>query len=416
MNILLLGSGGREHALAWKISQSPQLSNLYIAPGNAGTEQFGENVSLDIKDLNEIREFCLEKSIDFVVPGPENIIASGIAEYLSRTPAFVVAPNRKAARLETSKVFAKNFLKKYKINTPPFQVFDNREELVKYLQKAKYPLVIKADGLAGGKGSAVVNSYEEAQKTLDLFYAHPSIAPAMKKVLIEEYIRGEELSLFLVVSNEDYQILGTAKDYKRLYNQDQGPNTGGMGALSPAPSETPALMKVLTKKIIEPTINGLRKEYLNYSGFLYIGLILKNNIPYVLEYNVRLGDPETQALLIRSEFDMIELFQAIQTHSVSKKLIIPGIQHAVTLTLTTEGYPYEKTTHPVEITLPFRLPGTLLFHGNTFVENNKLFAKPGRVLHLTALSRDKEEARNIVYRNAEEIQFKNKYYRKDIGK
>ncbi len=415
MNILILGSGGREHALAWKISQSSLLSNLYIAPGNAGTAQIGENVNLDIEDLFDVREFCLEHNIDFLVPGSEKVIAAGISDYLHQTPTFVVAPSRREARLETSKVFAKNFLKKYKINTPSFQVFEEKEKLLEYLKTAKYPVVIKADGLAGGKGSAVVSSLEEAENVLEIFYSHPEIASAMDKVLVENYIQGEELSLFLTISGEDYQILGTAKDYKRLLDNDKGVNTGGMGALSPAPMESQEIMGILKKEIIAPTIRGFAKEHFNYKGFLYIGIIFKNKTPYVLEYNVRLGDPETQALLVRSEFDMIELFQAMQTQSVSKKLIIPSIQQAVTLTLVTKGYPFKKPQEPLSISLPYRLPGAFLFHGNTFVRNNRLMTQGGRVFHLTAFSRELENARNIVYGNAEKIEFQGKFYRKDIG-
>ncbi len=415
MNILILGKGGREHALAWKLSQSELLSNLYIAPGNAGTESLGTNVDLDPMDFYAIREFCIEKVIDFIVVGPEEILAEGIADELEDLHTFVVGPPRKAAQLEASKYYGKLFMERHKIPTPGYKVFRKEDQLKKFLETAEYPLVLKVNGLATGKGSNIAYSYEGALQILNVYKNNPAIKDAADRIIVEEFIEGKELSIFLLISESEELLLGTVQDYKQLYENNIGPSTGGMGSISPVPFMNKELQKQLYKQIITPTIKGIRKDFPEYRGFLYIGAIYSKGNFYVLEYNVRLGDPETQCLFPVMDVDLVDLLTALREDNLKNKLIIPGREVAVTLTLAHKSYPYNKPEKPLEVIIPKSLKGVMIFHGNTKKEGYKYLTTGGRVLYITALADDYQIANELAVDAANKIQFEGKYFRKDIG-
>jgi len=416
MNVLLLGKDGRTHALAWKLTQSPLLSNLYIAPGNGGTLAHGDNVALDPLQFTELKKFCRDKEIDMIIVGPEDPIAQGIKDAFQKEITYVLAPPKQAALLESSKVFAKRFMQKYHIPTAAFQIFEKKEENLaeQYLKKARYPLVIKADGLAAGKGVSIAHNVEEGIEQMREHLVHEKFGQASQKIVIEEYLKGLELSVFLLVEGKKFEWLGTAKDYKRAYEGDEGPNTGGMGAVSDVPYATQTLKERIIKNIIQPTLNGLSREKIHYEGFLYLGLMIVNQEPYVLEYNVRLGDPETQALIPRMESDLLELCHAIHEKRLEKKLIITNPKKVVTIVLASEGYPNHYETG-FEITGLKEIRGALVFHAGTTRKGDSLFTSGGRVLSISAFGDTIEEARNLALQNAEKVVFQNRFFRKDIG-
>jgi phosphoribosylamine--glycine ligase len=416
MNVLLLGKDGRTHALAWKLTQSPLLSNLYIAPGNGGTLAHGYNVALDPLQFTELKKFCRDKEIDMIIVGPEDPIAQGIKDAFQKEITYVLAPPKQAALLESSKVFAKRFMQKYHIPTAAFQTFEKKEENLaeQYLKKARYPLVIKADGLAAGKGVSIAHNVEEGIEQMREHLVHEKFGQASQKIVIEEYLKGLELSVFLLVEGKKFEWLGTAKDYKRAYEGDEGPNTGGMGAVSDVPYATQTLKERIIKKIIQPTLKGLSLEKMHYEGFLYLGLMIVNQEPYVLEYNVRLGDPETQALIPRMESDLLELCHAIHEKRLEKKLIITNPKKVVTIVLASEGYPNHYETG-FEITGLKEIRGALVFHAGTTRKGDSLFTSGGRVLSISAFGDTIEEARNLALQNAEKVVFQNRFFRKDIG-
>lgn len=421
MNILLLGNGGREHALAWKISQSPRCDKLYIAPGNAGTALHGQNVKLHINDHHAVGEFAKQHDIHMVVVGPEEALVHGIADHFHREPdlngILFVGPRAAGARLEGSKAFAKAFMQRHSIPTASYRSFsiNTLEQGKAYLQSLPAPYVLKADGLAAGKGVIICESLDEAISTLEEMLESQMFGEASATVVVEEFLKGTELSVFVVTDGTSYKILPSAKDYKRIGEEDTGPNTGGMGAFSPVPFANEAFMKKVENRIIKPTIGGLAKEGIPFCGFIFFGLIEVGGEPYVIEYNVRLGDPETQAILPRIQSDLIELFEAAAKGTLDRQNLTITNKNAATIVLVSGGYPgnYEKG-YP--ITKIDQVKGSLVFYAGVSTEQDALVTSGGRVLAVTTLADNASEALEVSYKNAHLINFKGKYYRRDIGK
>jgi phosphoribosylamine--glycine ligase len=420
MNVLLLGQGGREHAFAWKLAQSPLLKELYIAPGNAGTEEFGENVNIKITDFPAIKKLVTEKSINMVVVGPEDPLVAGIYDFFINDSELknipVIGPSKAGAQLEGSKDFAKAFMQKYQIPTARYQTFtkDNIEEGYKFLESLKAPYVLKADGLAAGKGVIILETLDEAKKELNEMLANSKFGNASAKVVIEEFLKGIELSVFVLTDGNSYKILPEAKDYKRIGDNDTGLNTGGMGAVSPVPFADKKFLKKVEEKIVVPTINGLKKENITYKGFIFIGLMNVNGEPYVIEYNVRMGDPETEVVLPRIESDLLELFVAVSQGKLKEKEILISPKTALTLVLVSGGYPgeYEKGFEVVGLD---EVENSIVFHAGTIRKEEEILTNGGRVFAITSLGNTIKEARDKSYYNADTVNFIGKYHRNDIG-
>jgi len=421
MNILLLGSGGREHSLAWKIAQSPKLSKLYIAPGNAGTSLHGENVNLNISDHQTVGQFCLDKEIRMVIVGPENPLVEGIHDYfLSKAELAgipVIGPQKEAAQLEGSKAFAKAFMQKYKIPTAAYQAFNccNLANGFAYLGTLEAPYVLKADGLAAGKGVLILDSIQEARNELDQMLTSAKFGEASKTVVIEQFLKGIELSVFVITDGKNYKILPEAKDYKRIGEGDTGPNTGGMGSISPVPFATPEFMQKVEDRIIKPTILGLQREQIPYKGFIFFGLINVGGDPFVIEYNVRMGDPETESVIPRVKSDLIDLFLSVADGTLEHFNLEVDHRAAACVMMVAEGYPGDYAKGK-EITLPENREGSFVFHAGTKLVDGKVVTNGGRVIAVTTLENDPEKALQSSLSMAEKIQFEGKYYRKDIGK
>lgn len=421
MNILLLGSGGREHSLAWKIAQSPKLSKLYIAPGNAGTSLHGENVNLNISDHRTVGQFCLDKEIRMVIVGPENPLVEGIHDYfLSKAELAgipVIGPQKEAAQLEGSKAFAKAFMQKYKIPTAAYQAFNccNLANGFAYLGTLEAPYVLKADGLAAGKGVLILDSIQEARNELDQMLTSAKFGEASKTVVIEQFLKGIELSVFVITDGKNYKILPEAKDYKRIGEGDTGPNTGGMGSISPVPFATPEFMQKVEDRIIKPTILGLQCEQIPYKGFIFFGLINVKGDPFVIEYNVRMGDPETESVIPRVKSDLIDLFLSVADGTLAHFNLEVDHRAAACVMMVAEGYPGDYAKGK-EITLPENREGSFVFHAGTKLADGKVVTNGGRVIAVTTLDNDPEKALQSSLNMAEKIQFEGKYYRKDIGK
>lgn len=420
MNILLLGSGGREHAFAKKISESNRCKNLFIAPGNAGTLLEGINVPIKADDFEAIKDFCIEKEINMVVVGPEDPLVKGIYDYFKGDTSLkdinVIAPSQLGATLEGSKDFAKEFMFKNNIPTARYQSFtkENIEEGFTFLQTMKAPFVLKADGLAAGKGVLIIDDLEEAKKELKNMLLDAKFGNASKKVVIEEFLSGIELSCFVLTDGKSYKILPTAKDYKRIGEGDTGLNTGGMGAVSPVPFADEDFMKKIESRIVKPTIEGLKKDKIDYKGFIFIGLIKVNNEPFVIEYNVRMGDPETEVVLPRIKTDLVELFQAVGEERLSEIEIEVDNRSAVTVMLVSGGYPedYEKNKSIKGLDL---VENSIIFHAGTTKLGENIETSGGRVLAVTSFGDNFKEALKISYENINKINFEKMYYRKDIG-
>ena len=420
MNILLLGSGGREHAFAKKISESTLCHQLFIAPGNAGTEKLGINVPIKADDFLKIKSFCLENQIKMVIVGPEDPLVKGIYDFFKNDDQLndipVIGPSKIGATLEGSKEFAKKFMQKYNIPTADYQSFtkENINEGFAFLEKMKPPYVLKADGLAAGKGVLIINDLAEAKNELENMLVKAKFAEASSKVVIEEFLTGIELSCFVITDGKNYKILPTAKDYKRIGEGDTGLNTGGMGAVSPVPFANTEFMQKIEERIVKPTIQGLINEQIEYKGFIFIGLIKVGDEPYVIEYNVRMGDPETEVVIPRIKSDLVEIFSAVASQNLDNINLEINPQSATTIVLVSGGYPedYEKGKIISGIE---NIEDSLVFHAGTTLDNDKIVSNGGRVLAITSLAETFQEALKISYKNINKISFDKMYYRKDIG-
>ncbi len=420
MKILLLGSGGREHALAWKITQSPLCTTLFIAPGNPGTALFGSNVSLSVNDFEGIKKLCLQEEIQMVVVGPEEPLVRGIYDFFQQDTALqdiqVIGPSQKGAQLEGSKAFAKEFMQKNNIPTASYREFnqDNFEEGLAYIRQHALPIVLKADGLAAGKGVVISETHEDALFHFTEMIQDKKFGEASATVVIEAFLTGIECSVFVLTDGKNYCLLPSAKDYKRIGEGDTGLNTGGMGAISPVPFMDETFLEKVKQQIILPTMKGIEQDNIIYKGFIFIGLIKVNNDPFVIEYNCRLGDPETEVILPRLESDLVELFAALHNGKLKDLDCVHSPLHAATMMLVSKGYPedYEKgklITHTNDIT------DSLVFHAGTVLKDNQLYTNGGRVIAVTSLANSLSEALACSAKNAATIQYEGKYYRKDIG-
>ncbi len=420
MTILLLGSGGREHALAHKIVQSKHCSRLFIAPGNAGTQGLAQNVNINPNDFDAVKDFCQKNKVEMVVVGPEDPLVNGIYDYFKNDTSLasiqVVGPSKLGATLEGSKEFAKKFLVKNNIPTARYESFmkDNIEAGKAFLETLEPPYVLKADGLAAGKGVLIINDLEQAKAELSEMLLNQKFGGASAKVVIEEFLDGIELSCFVLTDGKNYKILPTAKDYKRIGEGDTGLNTGGMGAVSPVPFADEVLMKKIEDKIVKPTIQGLQNENIDYKGFIFIGLIKVKDEPYVIEYNVRMGDPETEVVIPRLKTDLVELFLALKEQNLDKLELEVDPRSATTVMVVSGGYPedYEKGK---EIFGLENIQDSIVFHAGTKFDNDKIVTNGGRVLAFTSFGNDFREALITSYQNIGKIHFDNMYYRKDIG-
>ncbi len=420
MNILLLGSGGREHALAWKITQSTKCSQLFVAPGNAGIAKIATNVAVNPTDFNAVKQFVLENAVEMVVVGPEDPLVKGIYDFfkndsdLNKIP--VIGPSQHGAQLEGSKEFAKQFLVKNNIPTARYEAFtkDTVEAGCEFLTTLNPPYVLKADGLAAGKGVLILNDLAEAQQELKNMLVDAKFGDASSKVVIEEFLDGIELSCFVLTDGKSYKILPTAKDYKRIGEGDTGLNTGGMGAVSPVPFADATFMQKVEERVVIPTINGLKNDNIEYKGFVFIGLIKVGNDPFVIEYNVRMGDPETEVVIPRIKSDLVELFQAVANQTLENAVLETDERTATTVMIVSGGYPedYEKGK---TITGLDQVENSIVFHAGTAEKNGNIVTNGGRVIAVTSYGGNFKEALKQSYKNVEKINFDKKYYRTDLG-
>ena len=420
MNVLILGSGGREHAFAWKIAKSSSCNNLFIAPGNAGTAEVGSNVEIGVNDFESIKKFVLSEGIEMVVVGPEDPLVNGIYDFFQEDEELqnisLIGPSKEGARLEGSKEFAKEFMIRHEIPTAKYKAFtkDNLEEGYAFLESLDAPYVLKADGLAAGKGVLILDNLQGAKDELKAMVADAKFGNASSTVVIEEFLSGIELSVFVLTDGDSYKILPSAKDYKRIGEGDTGLNTGGMGAISPVPFADRFYIEKVEREIVKPTVEGLKKDGITYKGFIFIGLINVKGQPKVIEYNVRMGDPETEVVIPRIKSDLLNLLKGIDDGTFSEKDLNINEQAATTVMLVSGGYPeaYEKGK---AISGTEDIKESIVFHAGTKNENEQLRTSGGRVIALTSFGENIEEALTKSFASAEKISFKGKYYRKDIG-
>ncbi len=431
LKILILGSGGREHAFCWKLSQSDLCSQLFIAPGNAGTAEFGINIDIDINDFNAVKSICVLENIDMVVVGPEEPLVNGIYDFFKNNEELkniiITGPSASGARLEGSKAFAKNFLQKHQIPTARYREFDivNFDEGLEYIKKHSLPIVLKADGLAAGKGVLICHNYLEALNEFELMIQQSKFGAAGKKVVVEEFLDGIELSVFVLTDGKNYVILPEAKDYKKIEEGDKGLNTGGMGAISPVPFSTAHFLQKVTEKIIDPTIKGLQQDEIDYKGFIFFGLIKVNDEPMVIEYNCRMGDPETEVVLLRLQNDLVKLFIDMDQQKLNRQKIGVEKNYAVSIVAVSGGYPLEyKKGLPIDF-MYLDNPearksidegvGTFVFHSGTKKENGNVVTNGGRVLAVSSMAFGLGDATELSKTILEQIHFEGMYYRGDIG-
>ncbi|MEN2986501.1 MAG: phosphoribosylamine--glycine ligase [Thermodesulfovibrionaceae bacterium] len=418
MKVLVVGSGGREHTIVWKLAQSKVVDKIYCAPGNAGISEIAECIEVESKDLSALVDFVKYEWIDLTVVGPEEPLAQGIVDLFIKEGRRIVGPTKAAAQIEASKVFAKDFMKRHNIPTADYKIFTSYTHAEDYIRLKGTPIVIKADGLAAGKGVFVVQSFEEAQQALRLIMKEKIFGSSGDRVVIEDYLSGTEASYLVFTDGQTIIPMVTSKDHKRLLDNDQGPNTGGMGTYSPNPVITPEVERAILEKIIKPTIKGLKKEGITYKGILYAGLMIVNNKPYVLEFNCRFGDPETQVILPRLETDIIDIFMAIAEGQLNKINVKWKDEASLCVVLASEGYPgkYRKGLPILGLDRVKSLKDVIVFHAGTKLsEEGNIVTNGGRVLGVTALGKTINEARQKAYSAVEFISFEGMQYRKDIG-
>jgi len=413
VNVLVIGSGGREHALSWKLSQSSKVETVFTAPGNGGTEN---NVPLDVNDLDGLAKFAQENNC-FTVVGPEDPLAAGIVDKFKELNLKVFGPSKKAAQLESSKIWAKNFMKRNNIPTARFEIFDDPQKAQKYVESLDYDVVVKADGLAAGKGVIVCNSTDEAISAIQTILVKKTFGDAGDKIIIEERIDGIEASYIALSDGNVALPMASSQDHKRVFDNDKGPNTGGMGAYSPTPVITDVLAEKIQKEVIEKTIHAMKNEGISFTGFLYAGIMLKDGIPYVLEYNVRMGDPECQPITMRMNFDLYDYFVASVDGTLSSMPLLSWKdKYAVCVVLASDGYPGNYSTNDEITGFNSVSDDTHVFHAGTKKSDDKILSNGGRVLGVTSLGDSLESAISNVYSDTEKIIWSKKYHRNDIGK
>ena len=415
MNLAVIGSGGREHAICYKLKQSPKIKKLICIPGNAGTKKIAENIKEDISNFEALYRIIKNKNIDIVIIGPEQPLVDGLVDFLNKKKVRVFGPNKFSSQLEGSKAFMKNLCKKNNIPTANFGIFNNFDNACSFIKKNGTPIVVKADGLAAGKGVSVCNSIKEAIKnTKEILNGK---FKSSNKVVLEEFLEGEELSYFVIVDENSYHFFGSAQDHKRVGEGDTGPNTGGMGAYSPAPMLTEKLEKKIKKKIIEPTLKAMKDLGHPYKGFLYAGLMINKGEPYLIEYNIRMGDPECQVLMMRLKTDLLEIIDHATKNKINNLKIEWTKKSSITIVLCAKGYPsnYIKDSEIKNLLNVLTDRNNQIFHAGTYEKNNKTYSNGGRVLNITSLSKNLNEARNKSLTNIDKINWTDGFFRKDIG-
>jgi phosphoribosylamine--glycine ligase len=417
MKILVIGGGGREHALAWKLHQSPRVEKIYVAPGNAGTRQVAQNIPIPAGELDRLLRFALAEQIDLTVVGPDDALAGGIVDRFQAHGLRIFGPNQQAAQLESSKSFAKDFMDRHRIPTARFTRCESSQEAIHALESYPYPVVIKADGLALGKGVTIAHDRAEAERAIEAMMEKKQFGTAGERLVVEEYLRGTECSIHALVDGANYLLFPSARDHKTLYANNQGPNTGGMGTISPSPAITTRQTEEIETKILRPFIRGIREEGLDFRGLLFPGLMLTRDGPVVLEFNCRFGDPETQAFLPRLQADLVDLLEATIDQRLDTAFPSWTSQASVCVVLASAGYPAQyETGKPIDgLESAEALGGVIMFHAGTKVVDNRIVTAGGRVLSVVALGETLPQARELAYRAAEKIEFEGRYFRRDIG-